>query len=225
MYFSLGASALLSEAVLQIFTGIYLGRTLRFAAQNRFYSTRIYDKLVVSNGKSAMVMYVGAIIWFISVFGAIAQIIWTFFGFGKIVKDWYARSGIKRTQDEAVQRTTDRFERGLMVQAARRTESLFAAWARYSVKLGLQYHVVPQGRLQETAAQEDGSDLQLEEQKTATLQLSSEPYNARSEPAWLLALRRMGLSKESLLHMNQVVLWMIPPFIVGYGHAVRKIEI
>src|SRR5690606_25090671 len=105
MYFSLGASALLSETILQIFTGVYLGRTLRFAAKNDLYENRLYDILVVSHGKSAMVMCVGAVIWFIAIFGALVQIIWTFSGVGQVIKN-----ALSKKTKRVVERATTRFE-------------------------------------------------------------------------------------------------------------------
>jgi hypothetical protein len=61
-YFTSGASALLSEIVMQLMGAVYLGRTVNFAAVNDLYLASHADS-VVKGWNDAVLMYAGALVW------------------------------------------------------------------------------------------------------------------------------------------------------------------
>lgn len=65
MYFSLGASSLLAEIVLQIVGSPYLGMTVNFARKKGYY--RAGKLKGIPHGWDALIMYAGALLWLVSV--------------------------------------------------------------------------------------------------------------------------------------------------------------
>ncbi|KAH0559313.1 hypothetical protein GP486_004176 [Trichoglossum hirsutum] len=87
MYFSVGASALLSEVILQTLGAVYLGRTVHFAQVYKYLRIGHVDGVVIPRGKWAYVMFIGAALWITAIGFVFFLIIWTFFGLGRIARD------------------------------------------------------------------------------------------------------------------------------------------
>ena len=100
MYFTTGASALISELVLQLLGAVYLGRTVHFASLRGLYRIGHGDSFVVG-WKNARMMYAGALLWIVPVGLALLQIIYSCSGLKIWLKRHCGRSangGLKRQE-------------------------------------------------------------------------------------------------------------------------------
>jgi hypothetical protein len=201
-YFTSGASALLSEIVLQLMGAVYLGRTANFAAVNDLYLASHADS-VVKGWNDAVLMYAGALVWISAVLFALVQVIYTF----SPLRDLVHRSFRKAHQAP--------------VAAVRRQRAVYTSKIRVRVAewfingvtmarrqlLDRAHHLK---RLRPTAAL--GSTGQQQGQGAPPLV----PPRRRIGPVqyqWERALNAMGLNAESLKRMRTFVFLMIPPFI------------
>jgi hypothetical protein len=66
MYFSSGASSLLTEVILQCLAAVHMGTTVHFSKERGFYRLHALDG--VPGAKFARMMYGGAILWLVGVF-------------------------------------------------------------------------------------------------------------------------------------------------------------
>jgi hypothetical protein len=208
MYFSAGASALASEMILQSFGAVYLFRTVNFAARNGYYN---HGNIIhqVDGGRSAMLMYSGALLWTVTVGGAILQIIWSFLGLGDLVRkllgqlgEWMAKkngdfaSTFTRRKEEIEAKLRQR----VLVRIAPHIPNVQAHLAKLVKQFGLS-------KLNNTeqfeASQHPGHIIGTDEGYTIS----------PGEISWIEALHKMGLNPERLIRIQKVALWMALPFI------------
>jgi hypothetical protein len=195
MYFSAGASALAAEIVLQCFGAVYLFRTVNFAARNGFYSDGSIVRQV-DGGKSAMVMYGGALLWAVTVGATMIQIIWSFLGVGDLARRLIRKLRIlpARMRNSFVVRTRHR----AVVRIAPHVPKLHLLLATMVNKIGLSRLVA---RLEAT------------QQVNNSAGPNGGQNSAQEEISWTEALHNMGLSPERLNRIQKVAIWMALPFL------------
>ena len=66
MYFNSAASAITSEAILQVLGAVYFGITANYGRKNRFYNLKHLDPY--PRGVDAHIMYAGAVLWMVMLF-------------------------------------------------------------------------------------------------------------------------------------------------------------
>ncbi|KAN0102623.1 hypothetical protein V8E51_010936 [Hyaloscypha variabilis] len=208
MYFALGASALVSEAILQILTAVYLGQTVHFASSNGYY---VYSSSVrgVPNGSDALIMYIGALIWAISVGATILQIILSFLGVGRILKKLGKKTAA--LPRGAAQNVETAFHRRLMIKFS---QSLPRAWGVFRM------HALAVSRRQQIAysAVAPGNTAVTTAAYSRTVFGISGAQLAFQTVAWENELHNIGLSIASMMCMQVVVRWMVLPFLGSVRH-------
>jgi hypothetical protein len=214
-YFTSGASALLSEVVLQLLGAAYLVRTVNFAAVNDLYLVPDAEA-VVRGWHDALLMYVGALLWICAVLGAVLQVLYTF----SPLRGLFRRAAVQVRQAAvqagqapaaAVQRqanvvryrvrtrVAEWFLKGFMM-VRRQLEDRAHHLKRLRpspVQLGSTGQVVPPGQL-------GGGAAAVRPQRR---------IGPRPLYQWEIALQAMGLNVESLKRMRTFVFLMILPFI------------
>jgi hypothetical protein len=80
MYFSVTASTLIAESVLQIIGAVYMGIATNFARNNRFYQPRSLDKFGGVRGHDAQIMYGGSLLWLCVFPFAVMACTWSILG-------------------------------------------------------------------------------------------------------------------------------------------------
>jgi hypothetical protein len=75
IYFSVAASSILSEAILQILGSAYMGIATGYAFRQKFY--KVARLTHVPHGKDAIAMYVGSLLWLVMIIFAIVACGWT----------------------------------------------------------------------------------------------------------------------------------------------------
>ena len=75
IYFSVAASSILSEAILQILGSVYMGIATGYAFRQKFY--KVARLTHVPHGKDAIAMYVGSLLWLVMIIFAIVACGWT----------------------------------------------------------------------------------------------------------------------------------------------------
>ena len=87
IYFSMGATALLTELILQVIGAVYLGLSVNFAARSHFYDDpgRIN---IIPGSYEAKIMYAGAIMWMASVGLFFLQALFALAGLGSLARSW-----------------------------------------------------------------------------------------------------------------------------------------
>ncbi|OCK74607.1 hypothetical protein K432DRAFT_254749, partial [Lepidopterella palustris CBS 459.81] len=83
-FFSLGASVVTAEIILQIIAAVYIGMTANFASTHHYYLKHHLDQ--VPNGRDALLMYVGALLWLIFALGVLFQCIWAIEAIRKVAR-------------------------------------------------------------------------------------------------------------------------------------------
>ena len=82
MYVSLGASALLTEFILQGIGAVFIGRTMAFAVKNNYY--RLNYLQYVPERNAALFMYAGALLWLVTIGFFYVYVIWNYLGLGSL---------------------------------------------------------------------------------------------------------------------------------------------
>jgi hypothetical protein len=85
MYFSVAASTLVAEIVMQILSSYYMGYAANFAKQQRFFKSSTLDN--VERGEDARVMYVGALLWLLVCVFAIIGCFWSIVGVNERISE------------------------------------------------------------------------------------------------------------------------------------------
>jgi hypothetical protein len=75
IYFSVAASSILSEAILQILGSVYMGIATAYAGRQKFY--RVGRLRHVPHGTDALVMYAGSLLWLVMIIFALVACGWT----------------------------------------------------------------------------------------------------------------------------------------------------
>ena len=75
IYFSVAASSILSEAILQILGSVYMGIATAYAGRQKFY--QVGRLTHVPHGTDALVMYAGSLLWLIMIVFALVACGWT----------------------------------------------------------------------------------------------------------------------------------------------------
>lgn len=149
-------------------------------------------------------MYIGALIWAISVGAAILQIILSFLGVGRILKKLGKKTAA--VPRDATQNIQVAFHRRLMIKFSR---SLPNAWSFFKV------HVLAVARRQQIAysAVAPGNTTVTTAALSRTVFGISGPQFASQTATWENELHNMGLSIASMTRMQKVAGWMILPFL------------
>ena len=84
MYFALGVSTLLAEVILQTIGAVYLGMTVNHARAYGFYMFHHLDH--IPNGKDALLMYAGAMLWLVSIGYVLVWALLIFTPLGNLLK-------------------------------------------------------------------------------------------------------------------------------------------
>ncbi|KAI9765206.1 MAG: hypothetical protein M1840_007698 [Geoglossum simile] len=84
MYFALGASSLMTEVVLQAVGSVYIGTTVNFARQHRYYRIHRLDNIL--DGNDALIMYGGAMLWMVAIGSALIWAVLAFTSIGRLLK-------------------------------------------------------------------------------------------------------------------------------------------
>lgn len=82
MYFSVTASTLITEFVLQIFAAAYMGRATNYGRLMSFYKTSFIQGLDNPRGPEARIMYAGCLLWLIVFPFALMVCAWSVLGIG-----------------------------------------------------------------------------------------------------------------------------------------------
>lgn len=75
IYFSVAASSILSEAILQTLGSVYMGIATAYAGRQKFY--RVGRLTHVPHGTDALVMYAGSLLWLVMIVFALVACGWT----------------------------------------------------------------------------------------------------------------------------------------------------
>jgi hypothetical protein len=198
MYFTTGASALISEMVLQLLGAVYLGRTVHFAALRGFYRIGHGDHLVVG-WKNAHIMYAGALLWIVPVGLALLQIIYSFSGLKDLVQ-----KALQSIGKQWVKATRNR-RASVKIIILKRLTRWIITWidASRNIMKGHSYFL-NRKRPGEIEIELHTQDAQVSE--------SQHPQNTGYRYDWQIALERMGLTVAHLESMRKVVFLMIVPF-------------
>jgi hypothetical protein len=108
MYFSVAASSLLAELILQLLGSYYMGLTANFAYRQGFYKFRAISHLHHEN--YALLMYAGALLWLIVVFFAIVVILNSALGISDAIAETGSHVG-QRIRDATQRRIDENTER------------------------------------------------------------------------------------------------------------------
>jgi hypothetical protein len=127
-YFSAGASALISEIVLQSIGAVYLARTVRFAALRSFYPVG-QGEAIVAGWRAAQLMYAGALLWTAAVGAVLFQIVYSFLGLHELLHR--AMGKAREKQHAGLQRGRDRVASSVRRRVAERV----LPWATVSRKV------------------------------------------------------------------------------------------
>ena len=84
MCFALGVSTLLAEVILQTIGAVYLGMTVNHARAYGFYMFHHLDH--IPNGKDALLMYAGAMLWLVSIGYVLVWALLIFTPLGNLLK-------------------------------------------------------------------------------------------------------------------------------------------
>lgn len=200
VYFTTGASALISEIVLQSLGAVYLGRTVDFAALHSFYRVGRGDT-VVMGWAYALMMYVGALLWILAVGWALFQIVYSFLGLRELV--YRVLDKADKRSSEATRRQRDRIATAGRQRAAKHVLSWIAVSRNVLMDRSHFLYRLRQGVREEHQV----AVRERPHSRNATQTSRTFGYD------WRKALEAMGLSEESLKRMRTVVFLMIPPFI------------
>jgi hypothetical protein len=80
MYFSVTASTLISESVLQIIGAVYMGIATNYARNNRFYQPSTFKTYGGVHGHDAQIMFAGSLLWLCVFPFAILACMWSVLG-------------------------------------------------------------------------------------------------------------------------------------------------
>ncbi|KAH0537359.1 hypothetical protein FGG08_005838 [Glutinoglossum americanum] len=83
IYWSLGASAILAEIILQAVGSVYIGITGNWARRYHFYLAHHLDN--VPHGNDALLMYGGALLWLVAIGGAVIKAFLTYTSVGQLL--------------------------------------------------------------------------------------------------------------------------------------------
>jgi hypothetical protein len=89
IYTSLATTSLLAEAILQALGSFYLGKTAVYGLKNGFFSSGKLDN--VQYRVYAQLMYVGAFLWLVTVWGFWGRVLWTYTSIGEVFKAAFGR--------------------------------------------------------------------------------------------------------------------------------------
>ncbi|KAH0565894.1 hypothetical protein GP486_000697, partial [Trichoglossum hirsutum] len=78
IYFSVAASTLLAEIVLQVIGSIYMGIASNYARKQKFYIAGRLSN--TPHGRDALVMYAGSLLWLVAIIFAIVACLWSILG-------------------------------------------------------------------------------------------------------------------------------------------------
>lgn len=152
-----------------------------------------------------MMMYIGALLWAVSIGAAILQIIWSFLGIGRVV----GRLG-RKTKDEAAKKV-DKVEGGVRRWYMVKFSKSLPKALKFLKGLGLAV----QKRQEITySAIVPGSTAVAPAAGGSTVDGMNGVGDQNAANAdWEMKLHDMGLSIESVTRMQSVVGWMIVPFL------------
>jgi hypothetical protein len=198
-YFAAGASALVSEMVLQVLGAVYLAHTVGFAAVRGFYRVGRGD-VEVEGWRYALMMYVGALLWIVPVGSALFQIVYSFLGLRELIHRVFRTVGKKS-------RKATRKQREKVALAVRRwAGERFQTWMEKSQKTLMdRAYFLNRLRAPEGSTEHQLAVIPRRNNTPRTSDVVGYDY--------LRALEAMGLSEESLRSMRTVVLLMILPYV------------
>ncbi|KAH0533945.1 hypothetical protein FGG08_007444 [Glutinoglossum americanum] len=78
IYFSVAASTLLAEIVLQVLGSVYMGIASNYARKQKFYTAGRLTS--TPHGRDALVMYAGSLLWLMAIIFAIVACLWSILG-------------------------------------------------------------------------------------------------------------------------------------------------
>jgi hypothetical protein len=186
---------------------VYLFQTVHFAASHGYYL--LHSSVIsVPGGKGALMMYIGALLWAVSIGAAILQIIWSFLGVGRVIKRWGRKT--KEVPREAAQKVERSVRRRYLVKLSQSLPTVL----RFIKGLGLTvperqeiaYSAVGPGNGALTAVAGGGAVF-------GTGGFGGANPLQTTTGNWENELHDMGLSIESITRMQSVVGWMILPFL------------
>jgi hypothetical protein len=148
-------------------------------------------------------MYIGALIWAISVGAAILQIILSFLGVGRILKKLGKKTAA--VPRNATQKVKTSFYQRLMIEFS---QSLPKAWAFFK---GHALAVSRRQQIAYSAVAPGNTAVTTVAHGSTVFGISGAPL-ALQTAAWENELHNMGLSIASMKSMQKVVGWMILPF-------------
>lgn len=150
MYFSLAASAVLAELILQAFGAAYLGVTVQHARKNHYYL--VHHLRYAPHGTDALMMYVGALVWVVTIISIMTMGFFAFTPLGtlaktgldklsKVITSFTIRSG--PTQPETEETPAAKRDRLLREKESRRRLD----WRQSLIRMGLQEKAMDQTTL------------------------------------------------------------------------------
>jgi hypothetical protein len=203
-YFALGASALVSEAILQILSAVYLFQTVHFAASNGYYL--IHTPITsVPGGQAALMMYIGALLWAVSIGAAILQITWSFLGVGRVVRRFGGEA--KEEAAKKVEKVEDSVRRRFMIKFSKSLPKAL------NFLKGLGLAVQKRQAIAYSAMVLGSSVVAAPAGGCAAYGMSGVGGQDAANADWEMELHDMGLSIKSIARMQSVVGWMIVPFL------------
>jgi hypothetical protein len=89
MYFSVAASTLLAEVVLQLFAAYTMGKAVQYGRAQRFYKRHAFDG--APHAEDALLMYAGAVLWLVVIFFAILACFYVILDLSKLLGNTWSR--------------------------------------------------------------------------------------------------------------------------------------
>jgi hypothetical protein len=232
IYVGLGASAVLSEIIMQGLAAYYMGLTANLGGKYGYYRPGHIENVIIPWGKPASMIYAGALLWMASIGFVVLAILWTFIGLGTLTKRLFRHlSGQAHVQAHTTEKTMKELARGMLRENQAMASTLkprFAQtlWVRLVRGLSPMRKIVQMVGHAFPAGNQPGqingqNQIQMPEhpqflnngnpeQEVPVIGYLHGTETTTDLPNWI---QNMGLSSEVCKKMALVFLFMIPAFI------------